>query len=223
MTDGALRLIPEARVGHLGLYRDEESLQPVGYYESIPGTPPDAEIVVVDPMLATGGRRSARSSASSATRAAGALRLPRRRAGGPDIEAHPDVPILCAAVDRQLDERGYIRPGWATRATASSARGGARGDGAAAPTTGRVTAGLLDTTVAAAPRRDQRTRSAIAARASLERYVDAWERADVDALVALLRERRAEDSGRAVHGSVEVVRFLHHARRGARARSSDAR
>ena len=55
MTDGALRLIPEARVGHLGLYRDEESLQPVGYYESIPRHAADAEVVVVDPMLATGG------------------------------------------------------------------------------------------------------------------------------------------------------------------------
>src|SRR5688572_24134439 len=55
MTDGALRLIPEARVGHLGLYRDEESLQPVGYYESIPRYAREAEVVVVDPMLATGG------------------------------------------------------------------------------------------------------------------------------------------------------------------------
>src|SRR5829696_3715837 len=55
MTDGALRLIPEARVGHLGLYRDEESLLPVGYYESIPRHAADAEVVVVDPMLATGG------------------------------------------------------------------------------------------------------------------------------------------------------------------------
>src|ERR687894_3172240 len=55
MTDGALRLIPEARVGHLGMYRDEESLQPVGYYESMPRHAEDAEIVVTDPMLATGG------------------------------------------------------------------------------------------------------------------------------------------------------------------------
>src|SRR5918999_3945874 len=55
MTDGALRLIPEARVGHLGLYRDEESLQPVGYYESVPSHAADAEVIVVDPMLATGG------------------------------------------------------------------------------------------------------------------------------------------------------------------------
>src|ERR671917_869646 len=55
MTDGALRLIPEARVGHLGMYRDEESLQPVGYYESMPDHGPEAEIVAADPMLATGG------------------------------------------------------------------------------------------------------------------------------------------------------------------------
>jgi uracil phosphoribosyltransferase len=114
MTDGALRLIPEARVGHLGLYRDEESLQPVGYYESIPRHTEEAEIVVADPMLATGG---------SAVHALGRIK---RDANGPlrfvclvaapegleaMAQAHPDVPIFCAAVDRQLDERGYIRPG----------------------------------------------------------------------------------------------------------------
>src|SRR5215217_54864 len=55
MTDGALRLIPEARVGHLGMYRDEESLQPVGYYVKDPANTEDAEFVVADPMLATGG------------------------------------------------------------------------------------------------------------------------------------------------------------------------
>jgi uracil phosphoribosyltransferase len=114
MTDGALRLIPEARVGHLGLYRDEESLQPVGYYESIPRHAEDAEVIVVDPMLATGG------SACSALE-----RLKRDGAGrlsfvclvaAPEglqavAEAHPDVPVFCAAIDRELDGRGYIRPG----------------------------------------------------------------------------------------------------------------
>jgi uracil phosphoribosyltransferase len=114
MTDGALRLIPEARVGHLGLYRDEESLQPVGYYESIPPHGADAEIVVTDPMLATGGsavhalERIKRDSSSR-------LRFVCLVAAPEGLEAlraaHPEVPVWCAAIDRQLDDRGYIRPG----------------------------------------------------------------------------------------------------------------
>jgi uracil phosphoribosyltransferase len=114
MTDGALRLIPEARVGHLGLYRDEESLQPVGYYESIPRHDEDAEIVVADPMLATGG-----SAVHAIERikqdANGPVRFVCLVAAPEGLEAmrqaHPEVPIFCAAIDRQLDERGYIRPG----------------------------------------------------------------------------------------------------------------
>ena len=114
MTDGALRLIPEARVGHLGLYRDEESLQPVGYYESIPRHTPDAEVIVVDPMLATGG-----SAVSALDRlkkdGVGRLRFVCLVAAPEGIaavrEKHPEVPVFCAAVDRELDERGYIRPG----------------------------------------------------------------------------------------------------------------
>ncbi len=114
MTDGALRLIPEARVGHLGVYRDEESLQPVGYYESIPRYSDTAEVVVVDPMLATGG--SAVHALDRLKRdVAGRLRFVCLVAAPEGVrameEAHPDVPIWCAAVDRQLDERGYIRPG----------------------------------------------------------------------------------------------------------------
>jgi uracil phosphoribosyltransferase len=114
MTDGALRLIPEARVGHLGLYRDEESLQPVGYYESIPSHTAEAEIVVADPMLATGG--SAVNAFQRLKRdVTGRLRFVCLVAAPEGLEAmkeaHPDVPIWCAAIDRQLDERGYIRPG----------------------------------------------------------------------------------------------------------------
>src|ERR687897_3862235 len=114
MTDGALRLIPEARVGHLGLYRDEESLQPVGYYESVPDHAADAEVVVVDPMLATGG--SAVSALDRLKRdVTGRMRFVCLVAAPEGIaavrERHPDVPIFCAAIDRELDERGYIRPG----------------------------------------------------------------------------------------------------------------
>jgi uracil phosphoribosyltransferase len=114
MVDGFLRLVPEARVGHLGMYRDEEALRPVGYYENVPPGVEDAEVFVVDPMLATGG---------SATQAIARL----KRAGAKRLrfvclvaapegvralrEAHPEVPIVTAALDRQLDENGYIRPG----------------------------------------------------------------------------------------------------------------
>jgi uracil phosphoribosyltransferase len=114
LVDGFLRLVPDARVGHLGMYRDEEALRPVGYYENIPSGVADAEVFVVDPMLATGG---------SATQAIARL----KRAGARRIsftclvaapegvaalgEAHPDVGIVTAAVDRCLDDSGYIRPG----------------------------------------------------------------------------------------------------------------
>ena len=114
LVDGFLRLVPDARVGHLGMYRDEEALRPVGYYENIPSGVADAEVFVVDPMLATGG---------SATQAIARL----KRAGARRImfvclvaapegvkalrDAHPEVPILTAALDRELDGNGYIRPG----------------------------------------------------------------------------------------------------------------
>ena len=115
MTDGALRLIPEARVGHLGMYRDEESLQPVGYYESMPDHGPEAEVVVVDPMLATGGSAVAAFDRLKKQGLGGKLRFVCLVAAPEGIaamhEAHPEVPIVCATVDRGLDERGYIRPG----------------------------------------------------------------------------------------------------------------
>ena len=114
MVEGFLSLVPDARVGHLGMYRDEEALRPVGYYENVPPGVEEAEVFVVDPMLATGG---------SATQAIARL----KRAGARRLrfvclvaapegvralrEAHPEVPIVTAALDRQLDENGYIRPG----------------------------------------------------------------------------------------------------------------
>ena len=114
MVDGFLRQVPEADIGHLGMYRDEESLQPVPYYESLPASLPAAAVFVVDPMLATGGSASA---AIRRLREAGATRLHLVSlvAAPEGVEtvqaAHPDVPITVAALDRQLDERGYIRPG----------------------------------------------------------------------------------------------------------------
>jgi len=114
MVDGITQMVPHARVGHIGMYRNEETLEPVDYYFKIPGSGENRLFLVLDPMLATGG------SAVQAMRAlkdAGATRIrlvclvaaPQgvRRM----LETHPDVPIYAAALDRDLDEQGYIRPG----------------------------------------------------------------------------------------------------------------
>jgi uracil phosphoribosyltransferase len=114
LVDGFLRLVPEARVGHLGMYRDEEALRPVGYYENIPSGVESAEVFVVDPMLATGGSGK---QAIARLKRAGARRLHYVcLVAAPEgvralREAHPDVPITTAVIDRQLDGNGYIRPG----------------------------------------------------------------------------------------------------------------
>jgi uracil phosphoribosyltransferase len=114
LVDGFLRLVPDARVGHLGMYRDEEALRPVGYYENIPSGVQNAEVFVVDPMLATGG--SGRQAIARLKRA-GARRLHFVcLVAAPEgvralQEAHPDVPITTAVIDRELDGNGYIRPG----------------------------------------------------------------------------------------------------------------
>jgi uracil phosphoribosyltransferase len=101
MVDGFLRLLPDARVGHVGVYRDEQEHTPVDYYRRLPAGLPDARVYVLDPMLATGG---------SAVHALVCL-----VAAPEGIEAvhaaHPDVPIWTAAVDRELDDNAYIRPG----------------------------------------------------------------------------------------------------------------
>jgi len=114
MLGGVLNLLPMAKVGHIGLFRDPATLNPVEYYCKLPPELPNAHIILVDPMLATGG------SAISATDII-------KREGGKDIqflclvaapegvdaysEAHPDVPIYTAAMDRRLNEKGYILPG----------------------------------------------------------------------------------------------------------------
>jgi len=114
LVDGFLRLVPDARVGHLGMYRDEEALRPVGYYENIPSGVEEAEVFVVDPMLATGGSSV---QAIHRLKRAGARRisfvcLVAAPEGVTALRsAHPEVPILTAALDRELDDNGYIRPG----------------------------------------------------------------------------------------------------------------
>jgi uracil phosphoribosyltransferase len=114
MVDGALRLVPEARVGHLGVCRDEESLQAVNYYESLPPRLGGSDVVIADPMLATGG------SAVHALDVVKAQSPARVRfvclVAAPEglqklADHHPDVPVTTASVDDRLDERGYIRPG----------------------------------------------------------------------------------------------------------------
>ncbi len=114
MVDGILRLIPSARVGHIGLYRDHETLEPVDYYFKIPADASEREFFVLDPMLATGGSAVA---AVSRLKHAGATRirflcLVAAPAGVARLHgAHPDVPIIAAALDRELNAHGYILPG----------------------------------------------------------------------------------------------------------------
>jgi uracil phosphoribosyltransferase len=114
MVPGVLRLVPEARVGHLGMYRDERELRPVGYYENVPAGLPDAEVFVVDPMLATGGsavRAIARLKRAGARRVHFVCVVAAPEGVAALQAAHPDVPITTATFDRELDENGYIRPG----------------------------------------------------------------------------------------------------------------
>ncbi|CAA9337365.1 MAG: Uracil phosphoribosyltransferase [uncultured Gemmatimonadaceae bacterium] len=114
LVEGVLRLVPSARVGHIGLYRDHNTLQPVDYYFKVPSDASERDFFLLDPMLATGG--SAVSAVDSLKRA-GAARIrflclvaaPEgvRRLGA----AHPDVSIYAASLDRELNEQGYILPG----------------------------------------------------------------------------------------------------------------
>lgn len=114
MADGILNLIPNAKVGHVGLYRDEKTLEPVEYFCKLPTDADEREIFVVDPMLATGGSAEA------------AITLLKKRGitkihflcliAAPEgvkrlTAAHPDVDIFIGALDQRLDESGYILPG----------------------------------------------------------------------------------------------------------------
>ena len=114
MVEGVARLVPAARVGHIGLYRDHDTLEPVDYYFKVPGDAAEREFFLLDPMLATGGSAAA---AVSSLKRAGATRirflcLVAAPAGVRRLaEAHPDVVVHCAALDRELNEQGYILPG----------------------------------------------------------------------------------------------------------------
>ena len=116
MVDAMLELMPTAEVWHLGLFRDERTLRPVEYYNKLPDSATVDLCLILDPMLATGGSATA---AIEVLKRWGAVagpdqaRQPHRRAGGRRRrhEAHPDVEIHCAALDRQLNEKGYIMPG----------------------------------------------------------------------------------------------------------------
>jgi uracil phosphoribosyltransferase len=114
MVEGILKLVPSARVGHIGLYRDHQTLEPVDYYFKIPADAGERDFLLLDPMLATGGSAVA---AINSLKKAGAVRirflcLVASPHGVARVrEAHPDVPILCAALDRELNDRGYILPG----------------------------------------------------------------------------------------------------------------
>jgi uracil phosphoribosyltransferase len=114
MVDGILKIIPSAKVGHIGLYRDPETLLPVEYYCSLPSDVAERELIVIDPMLATGGSANA------------ALDMLKKRGcrptklmcliGAPEgvravQEQHPEIDIYLAALDEKLNEHGYIVPG----------------------------------------------------------------------------------------------------------------
>ena len=114
MVEGIAQLIPSARVGHIGLYRDHGTLKPVDYYFKIPSAEVERDFFVLDPMLATGGSAVA---AVGALKSAGARRIRFLcLVAAPEgvqamLEAHPDVPVYTATLDRQLNDQGYILPG----------------------------------------------------------------------------------------------------------------
>ena len=114
MLDGVLSLIPGARVGFIGLYRNEDTLEPVEYYVKLPADIADRDVIILDPMLATGNSTAA---AVTTVKAAGAqsVRLIAIIAAPEGIDRlhgeHPDLAIVVAAIDRGLNEKGYILPG----------------------------------------------------------------------------------------------------------------
>ncbi|SDQ16893.1 uracil phosphoribosyltransferase [Carnobacterium viridans] len=114
MVDGMLDLIPAAKVGHVGMYRDHETLEPVEYFVKLPSDINERQLLVVDPMLATGGSAIAAID-SLKKRGATTIKFVCLVAAPEGVkaleEAHPDVDIYTAALDERLDENGYILPG----------------------------------------------------------------------------------------------------------------
>lgn len=114
MVDGVLKIIPAAKVGHIGLYRDHETLQPVEYYCSLPTDVAERELIVIDPMLATGGSANAaiemlKKKGCKPTKLMCLIAAPE---GVKAVqEKHPEVDIYLAALDERLNEHGYIIPG----------------------------------------------------------------------------------------------------------------
>ncbi len=114
MVDGVLNLIPTAKVGHIGMYRDPDTHEPVDYYCKLPADIPERDVIVLDPMLATGGSAI---DAVSRIKEFGprSIKFMCIIAAPEGVEAftnaHPDVELYCASLDRQLNERAYILPG----------------------------------------------------------------------------------------------------------------
>ncbi|MEF2280461.1 uracil phosphoribosyltransferase [Deinococcus sp. YIM 134068] len=114
MTDGITQLVPAAKVGHIGLYRDPQTLQPVAYYNKLPADIAERRVFLTDPMLATGGSASAairflKDAGAQTIKLMCILAAPE---GVAVVEAdHPDVEIVVAAVDERLNDHGYIVPG----------------------------------------------------------------------------------------------------------------
>ncbi len=114
MVDGILKLIPAAKVGHIGLYRDTQTLKPVEYYVKLPSDVEERDFIIVDPMLATGGSAVAAIDALK-KRGAKSIKFMCLIAAPEGVKAvetaHPDVDIYIAALDERLNDHGYIVPG----------------------------------------------------------------------------------------------------------------
>lgn len=114
LLEGMLDLVPSARVGHIGLYRDPRTLVPVEYYLKLPEDVSERLVIVVDPMLATGHSAAAalaRLKEAGAEQLRFACLLAAPEGIGVLTRAHPEVPVFTCSVDRELDEHAYIRPG----------------------------------------------------------------------------------------------------------------
>ena len=114
MADGMMSLIPNAKMGHIGLYRDPETLKPCGYYTKLPPDVAERDVIIVDPMLAT-GNSAIEAIRLVKERGSGSIRMV-CLIGAPEgvkalQEAHPDVDIYIAALDERLNDHGYIIPG----------------------------------------------------------------------------------------------------------------